>query len=495
MSKISVLLLSIFIPAFVAGQPDAVYLLESDVIAGGGNYSPFYFQNNRHGLVSFMTNSGYLRGAFFKNDNRSGKFGWSLGIDGLVGYHQPSVCYLHQAYVNLRWHVLELGVGSREEEGLLQNFRLSSGGMVWSGNARPVPQLRAGIPQYIRIPGTKGWVWIRGEISYGLFCDNGYQRKTHAPAERYAKNVWYHRKYLMIKIENEAPFFGSAGIDMAAQFGGTVYNTSAGTIVFGHRVKDFLKVFVPSGGDRASPAIDQVNIVGNHLGSYLMEIGYKRKSWRLRGYYEHYFDDHSGMIFRNFPDGLWGVEWTTSEKGLLTGVVGEYVCTTSQSGPFLWDENEYIPVQVSGGDDYYGHAAYPGWTYWGRTIGNPFLTSPGYNSDGYMGFRNTRVRACHLGLEGYFGENIGYRLLAGYAKGWGTPAVPFREVSRTLSGLAECTYILPRSPAWYFVFSAAADRNKGSRDNWGIQVRVGYRGQLSLSGRKSYPAGRMIRQQ
>ena len=41
--------------------------------------------------------------------------------------------------------------------------------MVESNNARPIPQIRLEVPDYVAIPGTHKWLHLKGHIAYGRF--------------------------------------------------------------------------------------------------------------------------------------------------------------------------------------------------------------------------------------------------------------------------------------------------------------------------------------
>lgn len=457
------------------------YSVEANVVAGGGDYTPYYLMNKRGGMVSFNPNNGYLRAAVQKAADTARVFTYGFGLDVSAAYNNDIPAYVQQAYVELRLYCLALTAGSREEGSLLWNDALSSGGWVWSGNSRPVPQVRIGIPEFVNFPWTHGVMQIRGEIAYGRFDDDKYQRHTHGDGMQYSRGLLYHRKYLMLRFgKNTQKVYGTIGIDMAAQFGGTVYNAD-GTVAydFPSSAIDYLKVFVPKSGGENSPERDQVNITGNHVGSYLMEVGLRQKTWEGRIYYEHPFDDHSGMIFHNRCDGLWGVEYRSKAPcPAVKGVVVEYLNTKNQSGPFLWDKTDKIPVQVSAGDYYYGHRAYNGWTHWGHTIGNPLVASPGYNADSYLGFASSRVEALHIGLDGYIVPQFDYRLLLSIQRGWGNPYAPFTDVRKEFSGMLEVNYRPRQLGGWRFGAGIAVDAGTMFRNNWGIQFGVTKSGRL-----------------
>ena len=467
------IIISTIIPQLIFGQFPLTYNIETNIISGNGNYTPFYLMNNQHGQVSFNPNNGYLRAGIHKDIDINQRFSYGFGLDIIGAYNNDSPIYLQQIYGNLKYRCLGLSIGTKETGNLIQNDQLSSGSMIWSGNSRPIPQISIGIPRFVNIPLTNEWVQIKGEISYGAFFEKKYQDKHRHDNSMYTNKLLYHRKYLMLKFEKDKPFYGIIGIDMAAQFGGTTYNYPGEPIIkFRSDLKAFLQVFIPMSGGANDPGIDQVNIVGNHLGSYLMEFGYKQKDWRSKIYYEHFCDDHSGMIFKNKFDGLWGLEFSTHHQWPITGFVFEVMNSTNQSGPFLWDKTDEIPIQVSGGDYYYGHVCYNGWTHQGHTIGNPFITSPGYNTDGYLGFKSSRVRAFHVGFNGYVIPELKYRVLAGHQRGWGTPFVPFTHIAHEFSTLIDFDYQPKKLKGWNFNLAGAFDKGTLFGDNWGIQIGI-----------------------
>lgn len=446
------------------------YDAEANIISGGGDFSPFWLSANRQGLVSLSPNNGYLRMGIHKDMEVRNRFSYGFGVDLVGAYEQSAPFYVQQAYVDLKYRSLGVTIGSKEQTSLLEHPELSSGSMVWSGNARPVPQLSVGIPRFTDVPGTNGWMQVKGELSYGFSTDANYQRDRYKKPFSYARHILFHRKNLIFRFEKDAPFFGLVGIDMAAHFGGDVYYSDGSVVHCPTDLESFFKVFVPMSGGSNSTWSDQVNVLGNHVGSYLMEFGYKQDDWRISIYKEHYFDDHSGMIFKNWQDGLWGFEWTRYNRSWLTGFVFECMNSTDQSGPILWNKNETIPIQVSGADDYYNNIY--GWAHWGMTQGTPFITSPDYNADGYMSVRNSRVRAFHVGVKGCITEELDYRFLSSYSRNWGTLYLPFLNVKNNYSGLLEVRYAPAKYPGFSFGTAVGVDAGSLLGDNWGIQLSV-----------------------
>ena len=96
-------------------------------------------------------------------------------------------------------------------------------------------------------------------------------------------------------------------------------------------------------------------------------------------------------------------------------------------------------------------------------MGSPLLISPEYNQDGSLRFKNNRVQAWHLGMEGELNNCFSYRLKYTHLQSWGTHQVPFRDKKKTNSGIVEVRYI---NPNWYGLeLKAAFEADKG--DNFG----------------------------
>ena len=112
-----------------------------------GKYTPLWQNSNQHGLSSIDNNTYIRGGAFYKNKVRS----WKLegGIDLAVAVGLTSTFIVQQAYVDIRYKWIGLWAGNRELNSPLLNQQLSSGGLTWSGNARPIPQIAIGILDYV----------------------------------------------------------------------------------------------------------------------------------------------------------------------------------------------------------------------------------------------------------------------------------------------------------------------------------------------------------
>lgn len=437
------------------------YQAETGISFSDGAHTPFWLTANKHGLSSIKKNNGYLRAGIFRPLEEDKRFSYAFGADVAVAYRFTSSFIVQQLYADLKYRCLGVSIGSKERYSEFNNPLLSSGGLTFSGNARPIPQVRIGIPEYTQVPGTNGWMAFKGHIAYGLFTDDGWQKDFVAPGGKRTEHVLYHSKDLYVKIGNrdKFPLIFEGSLEMAAQFGGNAFIGDE-RIDMPNGIKDFFKVFIPSGGDSSTPPGEQLNVYGNHLGSWNFSLTWHApKDWTVRPYYEHYFEDHSQMFGEyGWKDCLAGVEITFPTNPIISGFVYEYISTKNQSGAVYWDHTPEIPEQVSGTDDYYNHYIYTGWQHNGMGIGNPLVISPIYNTDGDINFKSSRMQGHHVGWMGHPIHELRYRILLSFTRNWGTYAVPFYEIKKNANALAEVTYTPRKLKGWNFTASLGADR-------------------------------------
>ena len=456
------------------------YAVESRAIwSDGKTFAPLWLTANQHGLISAKSSSGILKAGIFRSNETDSLKNWkhAYGLELATGWNHTSSFIVQQAYYDLSYRWMQVSIGSKERASELKNALLSSGGMTFGINARPIPQVRLEIPDYVAIPGTKEWFHLKGHLAYGMYTDNQWQKDFVASGRRYTQNVLHHSKALFFKIGNEkkTPLVYKLGLEMATQFGGTAYNVSYGrgetkkeNFKMGHGLKDFWHALVPfgSGGD-PTDGEGYANVSGNMLGSLHGSLEYHFKKWKIRAYCEHFFEDHSMIIdqfawneyrdnfgkdgFKSYipplipgayywKDGLYGIELSLPHNRWMNEILYEYLGTKEQSGPVYHDYTEQIADQISGIDNYYNHNIYTGWQHWGMSMGTPFLPSPIYNTDGTIQFKNNRVKTHHLGLAGNPIKELSYRILISHSKYWGTYHKPLIDTREKTSALLELTY-------------------------------------------------------
>ena len=472
-------------------------------LSGANGKTPLWLNANKYGLSSLNKFNGYLRGALerpVRNDSAH-QWGVGYGLDVAVAQNYTSRLIVQQVYLETRWLKGALTVGSKHQPMELLNDELSSGTQTLGINARPIPQVRLSLSDYWVPRFTKGWVGIKGHVAYGMYTDKNWQQEfTGLGEHRYVDNILYHSKagYLRIGNEEEFPATFEFGLEMAAQFGGTAYfKDHMGALQVqegGKGIKDFYRAFVPGGSDVGETTYQ--NAAGNLLGSYMVRVSIDDPSWRLRFYGDHFFEDHSSMLFLDYNGYGTGENWNVKEKrkfvlyklsDFLVGaevtfktfpwirnVVLEYLTTKYQSGPLYHDHTPAISEHVSGRDDYYNHFFYNSWQHWGQVMGNPLYRSPIYNEDGDLRIKNSRFKAIHLGLSGRLNTYFHHRVLASYQKGFGTYSEPFTDPQSNVSLLVEGIYELHgrRTKGWSVRGAIGADFGKILGNNYGLQFTI-----------------------
>lgn len=236
------------------------------------------------------------------------------------------------------------------------------------------------------------------------------------------------------------------------------------------RFVDFMRVLVPMAGDDTTPEGEQVNIYGNHVGSWNFAATAYLNRWKVKIYYEHYFDDHSQMFFQygRWKDGHIGLEITFPKNRFIDTFVYEGLGTKDQTGPMLYDSFwGKFEEQISAKDNYYNHYLYQGWQHWGMGIGNPLLPGPIYNKNGQITFISNRVLAHHIGFCGSPCQSLSYRMLLSYSRHWGTYDNPLNEIKKQFNSLFEVTYAPQQLKGWSFTVSGAMDRGSILGNNYG----------------------------
>lgn len=489
------LLLAILAVPAAAQQPEQTltYRAEAAVTVSDGDYAPLWLTANRYGMTSNESKNAYLRAGIAWNKTLKHDWRIAAGLDLAGGKNLTSNFWIQQAYADISWKKLTLSLGSKERSGfpLEKNEQLTSGWMVEGPNTRPVPQIRAEIRDYLDIPGLGHWLALKGHLAYGKFMDGNWQEDFAGTNQLYAKKIKYHSKSLMFRLGNreKLPLEFEFGLLMATQFGGDQYRkradgSSEQTIDMPDGLKSYWKAFFPTAGGEDAPEGEQVNVEGNMLGSWNFALNYYCGDWTIKAQLEHYFEDHSQMFWEygRWKDGQLGIEITPPRNRWITSVLWEGLSTKDSSGPILYDGfwGSFDDLQMSGGDSYYNHYIYQAWQHHGLGMGNPLLPGPLYNSDGSITFKSNRMKGQHIGICGDPTEEWSWRILASYARHWGTYVTPLDKVRKQFNGLAEVTYSPLWAKGWKVSVAAALDRGNYLGNSTGGMITLSKTGGFGL---------------
>lgn len=461
------------------------YRFETVGALSQGDYTPFWLVSNRQGLSSLENKSGYIRLSALGGMLLPNTFGVDYGMDMTINSGFQSSYYIQQVYVDLKYSWLSLSMGTKERWGEMKNPKLSSGGLTWSGNALPMPQARLEVPEFTRLNILGGWFSLKGHVGYGRYTDSQYREEMALSLSKdkpsYADKILHHSKSAFLKVGNvdKFPLEFIWGLEMYAQFGGNLYNTStAGEF---HEYKQF-----PSGLGSYWDILLPFNATGkqdhdngNTLGSWHLSFDLTFDEWKYRAYYEHFYEDHSSLLGieyknnaqgekdfvfygykRNWFDGQFGIEINAPDGLPFKNIVLEFMKTKDQCGSLCVD-TDAVTERVDGAENYYNHTVYKSYTHWGYAIGNPVLISPIYNKDSSMLFKSNRTMMFHLGIDGTISNKLDYRILATNTSHWGTYMKPLNEVSNITSLMLECSYWTGDAYSWKFTLSGAMDIERG----------------------------------
>ena len=437
--------------------------------------------------------------------SRKGRFGWGWGAEVLTGYQdmvrydrydadnvewttsamRPSAVSLRSLYAEAHYRSLYMLVGMKNFETKIVDGRLSSGDLIHSNNARPIPGVTVGFMDFQNIPFTDGWLQIDGRIMYGKFFDNSFRRKQfNHYNDLIATDIYYTYKYCYFRTKPTERFSAIFGMQAAGQFGGHTDVYYRGqlwrTETRGFRLKDVVKMFFPT--------LDNGNgyYEGNSLGAWSLRARYRfTNDNELAVYWEKPFEDGSGIGCRNGADGLYGAQFSFSKNRWLKSVVVEYLDFRNQSGPLHFAPGDHIDpsitTEATGGDNYYNNDTYGPYVNYGMSIGSPMPVAPIYNINGYPQFISNRMRGVHATATGQISDELAYKIAASWQKGYAMGRVPLPHAKSDVSALVEIDWCADRIMKGLSVDCRVAfDTGELRGDNFGAALAVRYTGSLTF---------------
>ena len=369
-----------------------------------GDCTPSLMHANTYGDVSTSAISGNLSGGIYKEAVHNERW-WDYDFGVQLTLRAPERNqillggYFNQLYAHVRLYIFDITAGIQPRYWGAGDAELSSGSLLFSNNAHPIPQIRIGFDRWTAIPGLFGYLEVKGGLTHGWLSDNYTD----------VKGTLLHHKYIGGRVGGRLPVNLSYEFHHVAQWGG--YSSVYGDL--GNSWAAFKHTFlVESGGTMRN---DQINAQGNHIGFQQLALDVKGEGWRVSAYWQVINEDGPIRFIgrgMNNTDGLWGICAVQTRWPFIEGVTYEFLNTTDQSGP-IHDRDGAI---YGGNDSYYQNGIYTqGWTYYGRIIGSPLLS-----------LSNSRVMAHHVGVRGDI-YGFRYRAMVTYADNYGNYRRPQRS--------------------------------------------------------------------
>lgn len=395
-------------------------------IGGATSAQPFWLHADTRGKISPDTylwgNFGLFTG-YTQTDTRAFDFTFGAEGTGTLGSNKHRL-FVNQLFGKIRWQNLTLQAGMWDKEEVYDGLSACNGNLLYANNTRNMPGISFATWDYLKLA---RWLWVKFNYDEYLMIDDRYVEKAHV-----------HNKLLGVKVNITPQFDLKVGIEDYAQWGGKAPEGKKK-----YNAKDYIRLVLSMKGGSNASLSDQINVLGNHIGRYYVHLDYRHKTFEANFYYNHMYEDGSGMRFQNWQDGLYGIHLTRKDNDLwFKSFVYEFYCTKDQSGPLHdrpateeekahQDPNSpfYGRIILGGMDNYLNHGEYrSGWSLYGQMIGVPFFT-PAPAADGIIrGTCNNRFIAHHWGVSGRLPLwDMHYKLLCSYSFNYGTYGTPFKN--------------------------------------------------------------------
>lgn len=440
------------------------FSLNNRLNTGMGHFAPFLSTVNQYDRHSLTPNSLSVWTNLYKTTSKTFDYGFGAELNANLSPTEARF-FPGELYAEGKVGPFLAVLGMKREVFGNQDAELSSGGLIGSQNSRPVPALTLETKGWVKVPLTKGRVEFLGGMANGKFTDGSY-----------VKNVLMHHKWLQVRVGGDWPVTVNYGLHHAAQWSGNLAQNKPAPPSF----NDFVRMFLARSGINTNDPNDFFNASGNHLISQHLGLGIRLSDCSLDVYWQNLSEDppvHRMNKAYNKRDGLWGLSLRLPKFRLLHAVVAEFLSTTDQSGPW----HDLDGVIMGGMDNYYNNGAYPnGWSNYGMTIGNPWLTSPKYNTDGSTGIHNNFVRLFYLSGLGEV-SCFKYRFTTAYSSNWGWPADQLLTAKRQFSGQFELFHDFPYLKNSEFSLGLSGDRGAPYGNNLALMLGFRHTGFLLLN--------------
>ncbi|MFY0593274.1 capsule assembly Wzi family protein [Roseivirga sp.] len=358
--------------------------VESGALISVRSELPFWVKgNNSNRFTDEFANSLYQIYSYNGNTKIIEGLRAQWNIETIFGVRETINGSIIQANGGIQTRFLSLNIGLTEEEFGLNDSTLSIGNLVYGNNARPIPKISLSTNGWKKPPLLGRVVSFRGYLAHGQFENNRYQ-----------SNAYLHQKYFYLRfstISQRLSLIG--GLNHNAQWGGNnlLNETSQPTGFI-----NYARIFVGSSGGADALLTDQINALGNHLGSYDLRGSMKFKHFTLSNYWQFLWEDKSGLTPFNWRDGLMGISLDLNNSELINKLVFEIVRTNNQNAQKTADDG----TPIFEPDNFLNNGVYKsGWSFQNVVIGNPIFLILNPESQSISRIKNS-INALNIGVEG-----------------------------------------------------------------------------------------------
>jgi hypothetical protein len=414
MVKLRLLILSLFVSSTLFSQENkgkTDFNVSLDGYVSSGKDLPFWMTSNQNGVFTLQDNNYQLvHVGFIKKSEPDSVHKWNLTWGGnlVYGYGGKGDLQANQYWFGVRHKWLIIKAGAQADPILYDGLSSTNGNLDRSNNARPLPGISLSTNGFIPFFFWQKWFLVKAEYEEKFYQNHAFVKDAHL-----------HHKSVYGRAVLPKKWTITAGLEHFVDWGGI--SPLEGEMPGWNQYFDYIL------GLKAGPGAwsdDRTNKSGNQLGIYSLEI---KKVWNesaLTFYYNHPFEDRSGMEMVNLPDGLWGLHLNKkNQSAFITDIVYEYMYTLNQSGSvhLAHAPTPDNPGRLTGRgrDNYFDHYIYRSFTYYNRMMGTPLFV-PRIVANGVAdGFESTRIWMHHLGIKGALGSGIYWKTMLTWSRNFG----------------------------------------------------------------------------
>lgn len=414
---------------------------------------PFWIRSNQYGIIPTSAPALTIRAGLYRDYAREDtlkahrrRLDWGFGFTAVGNREEQNHFFWPEAYLKVKYRAFEFYAGRRRELTGLGDSTLSSGFIIGSGNAQPIPKVQLATRGFIPLKFLREFVAIKAGFAHGWF---------NVP---YVQGSYLHQKYAYLRFgKPKSTVKGYVGLNHQVQWGGQANYLIGTDLAVDGKLPSSFKYYgniILANSPKDLTTADYTDFdgsyrIGNHLGSwdFGLEVSRDRAVWQF--YHQHPYDDVSGLLFINIPDGLYGLSWHRKADSApvaffrIQRFVVEWLTTMDQSGPTFWRPGS----RYQGKDNYFNHSQYwKGWSYLDKAIGTPFIapqTDLQPAAQGAQYFSNNRLKMGYAGLQGVFANRLLMTVRLSYSLNYGTYNNPYPTSLSQFSGYASAQIPLP----------------------------------------------------
>jgi hypothetical protein len=362
---------------------------------GNGKLNPFWVRSNQNGMVPLETNNLFTAirlskdyDSTFSLNKKLNKTDIGFGLTVVANAGSVNQIQLNEAFFKFRFLNLEAYIGRRREIFGITDSTQSSGALIWSGNATPLPKIQISIPNFTPIFKSKIFFY-KATFAHGWFGN-----------QQYVQNYFLHQKTLYGKIgKSNWPINLIGGINNQVHWGGYSdhIKNSPGASQNGYLPSGFnsflssafpLPIIKKTFPPNISLLYDNLNYGGNHLGSLDLATEINLQSLSLLMYRQIPYE--LGSLFSslvNADDGIYGLTLKLKKPFYSVNKITIEGLHTYNQGYYRSGIAKLLGLPDKHYGElhrYFNHGQYnDGWSYNGNGIGNPLILSNNQiNSEG-----------------------------------------------------------------------------------------------------------------